>query len=119
MPELLALAWLMPVLMSERECSKAKRKNNADKSGTQSGSDDDGVSSARAKDEDEKHHFLSHKIAKRFFWHALQVACAPKMVHAPKTVTPKGDQSTSKRAYTDVRDAHNSGLTYVTRSDTK
>jgi hypothetical protein len=77
MPELLALAWLMPVLMSERECSKAKRKNNADKSGTQSGSDDDGVSSARAKDEDEKHHFLSHKIAKRFFgmhckWHAHQ-----------------------------------------------
>jgi hypothetical protein len=53
MPELLALAWLMPVLLSERECSKAKRENNADKSGTQSGSDDDGVSSARAKNEDE------------------------------------------------------------------
>jgi len=54
-----------------------------------------------------------HTIAK-VFWHALQVACAPKMVYmyAPKTVTPKGDQSTSKRAYTDVRDAHNSGLTY-------
>jgi len=35
-------------------------------------------------------------------------------MYAPKTVTPKGDQSTSKRAYmyTDVRDAHNSGLTY-------
>jgi len=66
MPELLALAWLMPVLLSERECSKAKRENNADKSGTQSGSDDDGVSSARAKDEDEKHHFLSHKIARGF-----------------------------------------------------
>jgi len=111
MPELLALAWLMPVLLSERECSKAKRKNNADESGTQSGSDDDGVSSARAKDEDEKHHFLSHNC-KAVFWHALQVACAPKMVYAPKTVTPKGDQSTSKRAYTDVRDAHNSGLTY-------
>jgi hypothetical protein len=115
MPELLALAWLMPVLLSERECSKAKRENNADKSGTQSGSDDDGVSSARAKDEDEKHHFLSHKIAKRLFgmhckWHAHQKwSMHPRQL---KTVTPKGDQSTSRRAYTDVRDAHNSGLTY-------
>jgi len=28
---------------------------------------------------------LSHNC-KAVFWHALQVACAPKMVYAPKTV---------------------------------
>jgi hypothetical protein len=56
-----------------------------------------------------------HTIAKRFFgmhckWHAHQKwSMHPRQL---KTVTPKGDQSTSRRAYTDVRDAHNSGLTY-------
>ena len=43
-------------------------------------------------------------------WHAHQKwSMHPRQL---KTVTPKGDQSTSRRAYTDVRDAHNSGLTY-------
>ena len=31
----------MPALLSERKCSKAKRKNNPDKSGTKSGTDSD------------------------------------------------------------------------------
>jgi hypothetical protein len=56
MPELLVLALgltLMPALLSERKCSKAKRKNNPDKSGTKSGTDSD---QDRLSQQDYHHH---------------------------------------------------------------
>ena len=43
----------MPALLSERKCSKAKRKNNPDKSGTKSGTDSD---QERLSQQDYHHH---------------------------------------------------------------